>query len=207
MYITFTRRAGTLFGRFADGQAQNFRTSSLIFRRVRIRRREAFSREPPPDASRGGPLKSANQPSRSSPLGKAPRRRTTQGESNRGSERRSNGKTRMSLIIWESRKTSFLVVIDAEVGRRSINRAATRKRLLRFAPFFHSSLPNPRLFTVPKIKTDIPDSTLVYPKLPKFTTKKKLFSKIFTTFPPLLSNTEFQLSPSKGLIGLSKKER
>ena len=42
MYITFTRRAGTPFGRFTDGQAQNFRTSSLIFRRVRIRRREAF---------------------------------------------------------------------------------------------------------------------------------------------------------------------
>lgn len=206
MYITFTRRAGTLFGRFADGQAQNFRTSSLIFRRVRIRRREAFSREPPPDASRGGPLKSANQPSRSSPLGKAPRRRTIKGNPTAVRKDAQTEKTRMSLIILGISQASFLTFIDAGIGRRSTNRAATRKRLLRFAPLFLTSLPNPRLFTAPKIKTDIPDSTLVYPKLPNFTTKKSPFSKIFTTFPPLLPKIEFQLSPSKGLIGLSKKE-
>ena len=113
----------------------------------------------------------------------------------------------MSLIIWDSRSTSFLAFIDAKNDRRSTNRAASRKRLLRFAPLFFTSLPNPRLFTAPKIKTDIPDSTLVYPKLSNFTTKKSFFSEIFTTFRPLLSNIEFQLSPSKGLIGLSKKER
>ncbi|MBQ5788651.1 MAG: hypothetical protein IIW01_00020, partial [Thermoguttaceae bacterium] len=118
-----------------------------------------------------------------------------------------NGKTRMSLIIWEPSQVGFLVFIDAEIDRYLTNRVDDAQTSSSFRADFSYQFTYSASLYSSQNKTDIPDSTLVYPKLPKFTTKKKLFSKIFTTFPPLLSNTEFQLSPSKGLIGLSKKER